>query len=318
MLPEVEDAQGMVRVAVAPMKNSSSFVMDTALFTKRLRAELMQITGNKIRFFSQDRSTQDARRQIVTEQTDEAREAMLDAVADSLVALPAVRNAQKPVVMAAIPALNCNLVSMNGDSFVAMLRAKTMERAGGKIVFTLPGESAGADFYLTGQFIADSAKQEGFVNLADYITLLEGRLRNGESLDVYQPDVQAKILNNDSGSVEITAVRRRSILDEIQQSAALRVPPDATMKLNVMVVDAKARTSVFEKMFDAERRVATQIGKADYVLSGELSSLDKRAQGVEVNYILVTMQLTEPATNEIIWEGLYEVKKRMSESLVYR
>ena len=320
-LPVVADAAEPVRVAIAPMKNSSSYPMDMGIFMTRLRAELGQCGGGKVRFFAQDRSSQSQRTAVLKEKTEEAHERSLDEVAETIAAWPAFKNAQKPIVLAVVPALNANLVSLNADSFVAMLRAKIAERSGGKIRFTLPGELKGADYFLTGQFIADSIKQEGVVNLVDYIALLEERLRAGRSLDVYgdgATELRAVSVGQGSASVAVlTPERRASLLSEIQRSAALREVPDVTKKLNVMLVEASSRTVVFEKMFDVERKTKMGYVKTDYILSGEVSSVSKRAGGKEVSYLLVSVQLLDPASNEFVWEDVFELKKKSDMGVVY-
>jgi hypothetical protein len=320
-LPEVADAAQPVRIAIAPMKNSSSYPMDMGIFMTRLRAELGQCGGGKVRFFAQDRNSQGQREAVLKEKTEESRERALDEVAAAIAAWPAFKNAQKPVVLAVTPALNANLVSLNADSFVAMLRAKIAERSGGKIRFTLPGELKGADFFLTGQFIADSVKREGMVNLVDYIALLEERLKEGRSLDVYgdgAAELRAVSVGHGTASAAVlTPERRASLLSEIQQSAELREVPDVTKKLNVMLVEASSRTVAFEKMFDIERKSKMGYAKAEFILSGEVSSVSKLADGNDSSYLLVSVQLLDPASNEYVWEGVFELKKKSEMGVVY-
>jgi len=320
-LPEVTDASEPIRIAIAPMKNSSSYPMDMGIFMTRLRAELGQCGGGKVRFLAQDRNSQGQRTAVLKEKTEEARERALEEVAVTIMNWPAFKDAKKPVVLAVTPALNANLVSLNADSFVAMLRSKIAEKSGGKIRFTLPGELKGAEYFLTGQFIADSVKQEGMVNLVDYIALLEERLKEGRSLDVYgdgATELRAVSVGHGSASAAVlTPERRASLLSEIQRSAALREVPDVTKKLNIMLVEAPSRTVVLEKMFDIERKAKMGYAKTDYILSGEVSSVSKRADGKEVSYLLVSVQLLDPASNEFVWEDVFELKKKSEMGVVY-
>ena len=318
-LPEIAESDGAVRIAISKMRNNSSYPMDMNVFMTRLRSELTQYGGGKVRFFAQGQEAQEQRGAVLKEKTDEQREQMLETVANTIAGLALFRDAAKPPVLAVTPALNANLVNMNADSFVAMLRAKIAERAGGKIRFTMPGEISGADYYLTGQFIADSIKQEGIINLVDYIGLLEDRMKSGEGLDVYaKPQVTLQQNSNAFGSSSVLTVDRRlSLLDEIQKSAALREVPGVTKKLNVMLVEAASRTSVFEKMFDVEKQANMGFARAALILSGEVTSVSKREGGREVSYVMVNVQLLDPESNEFIWEDIFEIKKSSQLGVVY-
>ena len=303
-VPEIARKEGVVKLALSRMKNNSSFPMDMNIFMKSLRAELVKVGGGKIRFFSQDNeSVEKMREDILREQMEAERERMLDEVADAVVNQPVLKNTRVPVLIAITPVLNVNFVNLNADSYIAMLQARISKRGNDKIRFTNPGELKGADFFLTGQFIADIIKKEGMVNLVDYIALLEERLQTGKSLDVY----------NDPA----TGILHSSLMLEIQKNAKLRDVPKGTKKLNVMLIEASTRTSVLDKMFDIERELKTGLGGASYILSGEISSISKRAEGKEVTYILVAMQLVDPLSNEIIWENTFEIKKASNMGIVY-
>lgn len=320
-LSAIAEAKEPVRIAIAPMKNSSSYPMDMGIFMTRLRAELTQYGEGHVKFFAQDRNSQGQRGAVIKEKNEESRDLALDMVAEKIAGLPLFINSQKPVVIAVIPALNANLIGLNADSFVAILRSKIAERSAGKIRFTLPGEVKGADFFLTGQFIAESIKNEGIVNLVDYIALMEERLKQGRSLDVYdnsKTGLQAVSVGQGAVSAAVlTPERRASLLDEIQHNASIRDVPDATKKLNVMVVESSSRTVVFEKMFDLEKKVKQGFAKTDYVLCGEVSSVSKRSNGKEISYLMVSVQLLDPASNEYAWEGLFEIKKKSDMGVAY-
>lgn len=319
--PEVAGANDLVRIAIAPMKNSSSYPIDMGIFMTRLRAELTQYGGQKVRFFAQDRNSQGQRTAVLKEKTEEARDRALEEVAEKIACLPLFKQATRPMVLAVLPALSANLVNLNADSFVAILRAKITERGNTNIRFTLPGELKGADYFLTGQFISESIKQEGIINLVDYITLLEERVKAGQSLDVYkegQSEFRAVSVGHGSASAAVlTPERRASLFDEIQRSAALRDVPDVTKKLNIMIVESSSRTTAFEKMFDIERKTKMGYAKANYILSGEVSSISKRADGKEISYVIVSVQLLDPESNEFVWEDIFEIKKKSEMGVVY-
>ena len=143
--------------------------------------------------------------------------------------------------------------------------------------------------------------------------------RNGQSLDVYDSRREVNVDSSLAGtSIHVLSTdRRQSLLDEIQRSAALREVPGVTKKLNVMLVEAASRTSVYEKMFDVDRQVNMGFARAAFILSGEGTSVSKRVDGREVSYVMVNVQLLDPETNEFVWEDIFEIKKASQLGVVY-
>ena len=213
-------------------------------------------------------------------------------------------------------------MQMNADSFAAMLRSKVAERGQGKIQFLMPGAEKGADYYLTGQFIAESMKQEGIVNLTSYINLMDERIKNGESLDLYD-DSPANVGNSNSGN-QVNIVNGDwhrhypSLFNQLQMSAKLREMPDVTKRFNVMLVKSDEKVAVWEKMVTLEKKITDGTEHADFILSGEISGLSKRSGGTQSDYLLMTMQLVNPDSNEVLWEDGYEVKKSSRSGTVYQ
>ena len=55
------------------------------------------------------------------------------------------------------------------------------------------------------------------------------------------------------------------------------------------------------------------------MLTGELSALSKAADGgTRSDYIILSFQLVDPKSNEVLWEDAYETKKKSSVSTLYR
>jgi len=319
-LPEIANGTPPTRIAMAPMKNSSRFIVDMNLFMKKLRLELNRYSAGQVRFFAQNNGSATRGEMLRNRREDRVQQA-LDRLAEAIVALPTVQNASKPITVAVLPVVNANFVKLNADSLTAMLRAKVAEKANGKILFTMPGSTAKADYYLTGQFIADGMKQEGIVNLADYISLMDERIKKGESLDLYD-ESPASVGDNSGNQLNIIAGdwRRRypSLFNQLQMSASMRAEPNVTKRLNVMLVRASDKIATWEKMFTVEKKTTSGIERARYLLTGEISGLSKRADGVESDYLLITMQLVDPDSNEVLWEDGYEVKKAAVAGTVYQ
>ena len=320
-LPEIAGADGVVRIAISPMKNSSRFILDMNIFMKKLRLDLNRYADGKVRFFSQNNASE-TRLTIIKNRREEQVSQSLDALADEIVALSLVVDSAEPIKIAVVPVLNANFVKLNADSMTAMLRSKIADRANGKILFTMPGSEAGADYLLTGQFIADGMKQEGIVNLADYINVMDERIKKGESLDLYD-ESPASIDGTNSGNQvnvinSLSLKRHPSLFNQLELSANLRSDPNVTKQLNVMLVKAGEGLAVYEKMFTVEEKLTDGTGKADFVLAGEISGLSKRVGGTQSDYLLITMQLVDPITNELLWEDGYEVKKTSVSGTVYQ
>lgn len=319
-LPEIAGSGDITRIAISPMKNNSRFIIDMNIFMKKLRLDLNRYSAGQIRFFAQDNGAR-TRSTLLDNRREEMMDAALNGLADQIVRLPAVTGAEEPITVAVLPVLNVNFVSMNADSFTAMLRAKVAERANGKVLFTMPGSEANAEYLLTGQFIADGMKQEGIVNLVDYIGLMEDRMEKGQPLDLYRTD--AGTVSGTNSGIQINAISgaasmEPSLLRQLQVSAALRSEPNVTKRLSVMLVDADSELAVFEKMITVEEKITDGTQNADFVLSGEISGLAKRRGGKQSDYLLMTMQLVDPISNEILWEDGYEVKRSSKTGTVYQ
>lgn len=319
-LPEVVGSADVTRIAISPMKNSSRFIIDMNIFMKKLRLDLNRYSQGQVRFFSQNNGAR-TRTTLLKNRREKLVDASLDKLADQIVGLPIVTGSPDPVTVAVLPVLNVNFVNMNANSFTAMLRAKVAERSNGKVLFTMPGSTVKADYLLTGQFIADGMKQEGIVNLVDYIDLMEDRMEKGQSLDLYDRD-EASVSGTNHG-IQINAIAHLgtiepSLFRQLQVSAALRAEPNVTKRLSVMLVDAGKELAVFEKMIVVEQKITDGTQNANFILSGEISGLSKRQGAQQSDYVLMTMQLTDPLSNEIIWEDGYEVKRSSVSGTVYQ
>ncbi|HOG51208.1 MAG TPA: hypothetical protein PKY10_11525 [Lentisphaeria bacterium] len=304
MVPEIARAADTTRIVVQPLSNTSTIMMDTSMITDALKDELMAVSHGRVRFVTSDDYEIGQSNMIVQEKLEVARDRMLDEVAESILQSPLIANASKPPIIAVTPALNANLVGLNADSFIAMLRAKIVSRANGKVFFTAPGSFEGAEYYLTGEFIAESMKREGMINLVDYIYLMEERAKAGQSMDVY--DNTGAVVS--PGGV-LTRERRQSLLAEIERSAQMQVPPNVNKHLNVMLIRADNKIAVMEKMFALDQKMTRGLERVEYTLTGNIASQSRYVQGREEIYIVVTLKLIAPETKEEIWAGRYETKK---------
>ncbi|MBR4354430.1 MAG: hypothetical protein IKP97_03935 [Kiritimatiellae bacterium] len=312
-VPEVAQGVPPVRIKIADVKNSSQFFIDKEIFTKKLRMELNKFGRGQVRFLDKNENNQAARAQVLKDREEETVRAELKALAQSIAASPLVQQAQEPVKMAVIPVLNTNLVNMNADSFSAMLRSEIVEAAGGKVQFLMPGHTEGADYLLTGQFYPESLKQEGVINMADYIEVVEERLRDGKSL--YIGETQTVVMPSTVSTTK--GATKESAILKMLNDPEMRVS-NTNKRLNVMIVKPESKLSVYEKTVMLEKRISDNSGKAALILSCEISSLTQQVNGKSSDYVLVGLTLVDPDSNDVIWEDSYEVKRVSQAGVVYR
>lgn len=314
-LPEVIDSDETIRIKVADVKNSSRFFIDRNLFTKRLCVELNRHGDGAIRFINSTSTTQTARQSVHSDRSKKAFKKQLGLAAKAFVSSPLVEQATNPIKVAVIPVLNANLVNMNADSFAAMFRGEIADVANGKVQFLMPGETEGADYWLTGQFYPDSIKMEGIINLANYIEVIDERVKKGESM--YLPEVAMASATPFSATAIATSSKETELLKMLRNPELQKIP-DCEKKLNLMVVKPDNKVAVWEKTITAEQKFSTNDGNAQYILSGEISGMSQNTNGVMSDYLLITMELVDAESNEIVWQDAYEVKRLTKSGTVYR
>ena len=326
--PAIAEASTPVVVKVAPFKNTSRFFIDSSLFMKRLRLELNQFGGGRIRFQSENERVAKASVQVLRQRQEEKVRAYLKDLAKRIAANPQFANKDgSPVKMSVAPVLGVNIVNMNGDSFAAMLRAEIAMASNGRIQFLMPGALDGADYWLTGQFIPETMKKEGIVNLANYIDIIDDRVRTGKPLDTASIISESHSTQDTSttpptvtttSTVSTTVYEKERILSQMLHDPVFRENPDVNKHLDMMIVRPKDKLAVFEDMFLLDMKTPDVSGRANYILSGEISGMSQRRGGVSSDYLLISVQLNDPETQEIVYEGAHEVKRVTQTGVVYR
>jgi len=326
--PAISEATGPVVVKVAQFKNTSRFFIDSSLFMKRLRLELNQFGGGRIRFQSDNERVVKASRQVLRKRQEEKVRSYLKELAKRIASNPQFVNKDgSPVKMAVAPVLGVNIVNMNGNSFAAMLRSEIAMASNGRIQFLMPGTMEGADYWLTGQFIPETMKTEGIINLANYIDIIDERVRLGKPLDTasiiaegsstYNGSATAVGATAQSGTSAVVYEKER-ILSRMLHDPSFRENPDVNKHLSMMIVRPKDKLAVFEDMFLLDQKTPDVSGMANYVLSGEISGMSQRRGGTSSDYLLISVQLNDPETQEIVYEGAHEVKRLTQTGVVYR
>ena len=184
---------------------------------------------------------------------------------------------------------------------------------------------------MTGQFIPETMKTEGIINLANYIEVVDARVKAGKSMYIaneVQSAVKPAQINtvqtgSNSSITTVTPSSRNLVLYEnhlkkMLNDPALRANPDVNKRLNVMLVDAKSKVSVFEKMILLDQKITNNDGAARFILSGDIRGMHQRKNGVSVDYLLITVQLTDVESGEVLLEDGYEVKRFTDSSVVYK
>ncbi len=317
-VPEVAECPPPVRILIADFKNNSRFLIDKDLFANRLRTELNTFGGGRIRFLSKSVTVQNERGKVLTLRQQDVVRKNLKELGAEIAKLPWVAASPNTIKIAVIPVINTNLVNLNADSFAAMLRSEIVNAAGGKIQFLMPGAIQGADYYLTGQFVPESMRVEGIINLMTYVQVIEDRVKRGQSLDL--TDGRVPDTSNTASPLIGTNVniQRESELVRMMRDPALRANPNVNKRFNVMLVKPDTKVAVFEKMFLLDRQITDNSDKTNFILSGEINALSQRRRGAASDYLLITVNLVDPETNDMVWEGSYETKRITDEGIVYQ
>ena len=318
--PEIAESAEPVVVRVAPFKNTTRHFFNSNLVMNRLRLELNRYGGGRIRFQTDNTNVVVVSTEVLRQRQEEKVRAYLKDLAKRIAANPQFANKDgTPVKMAVAPVLGVNIVNMNGDSFAAMLRAEIAMASNGRIQFLMPGVMDGADYWLTGQFIPETMKKEGVINLANYIDIIDERVRSGKPLDTASIVSEVKSSSDYTSTTTTSLVyEKERILSRMVNDPTFRENPNINKHLDMMIVRPKDKLAVFEDMFLIDQKTPNVAGRAKYVLSGEISGLSKKDGGRTVDYLLFTAQLNDPETQEIVYEGGHEVKLVSQQPLVYR
>ncbi len=315
-LPEFADNSESAFVATDTIKNSTRYLVDTDLLLKRLRLELNNYSKGTIRFFAQN-TGQNTRTRILREREQTDIPNMLDEIAVYIASSDLIQNSVSPVKISVQPVSNTNLFNMNADSFSSLLRTKIKEHAGSKVLFAQPGSDAQVDYTLSGEFFVQSLKQEGIANTVEDLAWAQEHPKEWYDNDSNSGTTtvhgdQININSSSGGNIKIGPNLVYKAIDP-----ALWNSPNVTKKFNVMLINNE-KLAVLEKVVTLEEQIKTGQERANYILTGEISSLSKGGDGLRSDYVLISFNLIEPVSNAILWEYGYEVKRVTSRSVLYR
>lgn len=291
--PEISSNTEVTRIALASVRNNTRFLVDSEIFLKRLRIELNRVSQGRVRFFMQD-NAQEVRRQVLLEQDEAAWETAADEIADYLLQNLPQPPQQQPIRMATSSVQNVNITGMNAKSFLSILRARLQEKSKGRVVFLSEQvDNKAADYLLGGEFVAEA------------IQVAEGKqdveLTIKEKREVFGQTYSKESTNQETLKFET------------------RENPNVTKRFHCQLVTASSGTILCEKTVLLERKMSTGVGAAAFILTGEISALSKATQGAtRSDYVIVSFQLVDPASNEVLWEDAYESKRATQIGTVYR
>jgi hypothetical protein len=303
--PEISSKGEATRIALAPVRNNTRFLIDSQIFLKRLRIELNRVSQGRVRFFMQD-NAQEVRREVLLEQDETAWDTTADEIAGHL--LQNLPQSTRPIRVGMGRVKNINITGMNAKSFLAVVRARLLEQSKGRVAFVsdqvaaqaqktidekTAAPAAGVDYLLCGEFVAQA------IQVAEGKQQVELKIK--EKTEVY----------GQTYSKENT--------DEETLNFELRQNPNVAKRFHCALVNAADATILCEKTVLLERKMASGVGAADYILTGELSALSKASQGANrSDYVIVSFQLVDPRSNEVLWEDAYESKRASQIGTVYR
>jgi penicillin-binding protein activator len=119
---------------------------------------------------------------------------------------------------------------------------------------------------------------------------------------------------------------------------------DSSDTIDKEIILTKLRTNLFEAfgrqvkiidrspqandLVDAETRMKARgqvsgtndrkLAGSDFVLKGTIKSRDRQAGRLKSSYVLVTFELTDLVTSELVWTGDYEMKTESEKSVINR
>jgi hypothetical protein len=315
-VPEISQSPDTVRIATQRIRNSTRYMVDTNILLRRLRLDLNRYSQGKLRFFAQE-TGQITRTTILNERQSTQAKAAIEEVAQYIASSKIVQDSEKPVRMTVQPVANTNLFNMNANSFALMLRAKIKEKAGDKVLFARPGSDAEVDYIITGEFFAESIMLEGVGNTVKDLKYAQ---ENPEKFNETDNVTEGSTVYGNQINVDGSVRRRVNIGPNVVYKAidpALWNSPNVTKTFNVMLVD-NDDMAVLEKTVDLQEQIRTGQENANYILTGDIGSLSKAGAGQRSDYVLVTFELIDPESNEIVWEYGYEIKRVTTRSVLYR
>jgi len=307
-------------IKISKISNSSTAFISVSTLKDNMVVALNDAAEGKIRFLDDTPLGDDD----ISGQQDQIIRDSMASIAAEIAKLPAVK-AGKAIKVAVLPVININSVNMNAESFIAMFRAVLSEAGQGKIQILLPGtkDIANADYYLTAQFIPQGFTKKGFINLAEYIQVVDARMKAGMSMYVTEKlksEFNSPLAVSDGNNVIVAPgglskdilVKEKHILD-ILNDPELRKIPKGNKCVNIIFADAKTKASLCERMFDVDKKYYDGSDTANYRLSGRIEErkgfIDVRTlfglQKKAVNYRVITVRLTSVKGNQIVWTGSY-------------
>lgn len=288
-VPEIYSASGPVRVAISPVRNSTRFMIDTGIFTTRLRAEMNQISQGRVRFFAQGMAEEE-RSEILGERDRDIWEEEATIGAGKMLGVIESASNNLPATVVVVEPTNQNVEGISAGSILTMVRSK-MVGSNSQVRF-LERESSGR--------VTDALLNEAE---ARDLGLVEGG--NGSPSSFAGADF---ILTGELSARTLSS-QFTSEADSLNES----------LIFSLRLVDAKTGTVQGEIPLSIRGRVSSGLSRADLILTGEMRGLSKASGGGDrSDYILMSFQLVDPVSNELVWEDIYETKKVTNNSVIYK
>lgn len=145
--------------------------------------------------------------------------------------------------------------------------------------------------------------------------------------DIKEYGVLAPTRDGDRASFYIYEMRNDSsdVIDKELILTKLRTDLFKAFQGRVKIID---RSPSANDLVDAERRMKERgevsgkndrkIAGSDYVLKGTMKSRDRQSGKLRSSYILVTFELTDLVTGELVWTNDYEMKTESEKSVINR
>jgi len=268
-------------IAVSPVRNSTRFLIDRDIFTLRLRAELNRAQPGRLRFLAQG-AGQEVRREMLGERDQARWEAEATRVATLL--LQALPERGSPARVAMVAPTTVLAGGLRAEAVMALVRAELLRQGAGRV-----------------QMVA--------------------RDPSGRPIDAVlaERDLRRLDITSAVGAARLAGVDYFLGGELVSRGLRESEQADDGLDLGVFLLEGASGAIVGESRMAVQQRMTSGVESAALLLTGELRSLSKAAAGGDrSDYILMAFQLIDPASNQVVWEDLYETKKVSSASVLYR
>lgn len=280
-------------VAVKQPAQPMDYSYDPKVFLLQLRSGLAKQANGKVTFVAHSEDPRLVRRTLSNKKEVVDIEKLAETVSQELLTMAELPD--REIVLSVLLPRDDDYVNVDADEYLKILHGKLTAAKREKIRFLPPGEYEGADYILTSIF---TKKNE----TVDSPRLLERYFKNRKAA--------AASKKHDDGMERAARgprfLRRSTIATARYGSPAKEVDSKIAAGIDLVVIDTKNRTLIFDRQLELDGVTAT-VSKVDYVLTTTVSN-EILYEG-DKTYYPVSLRLVTPDEKEkVIWEAEYRTQ----------